>query len=362
MVLFYLPKKLRGKLKGHAPVEWMLNTCVFLFSAFILFIIAFKVAEGVTWIEAIWQAWQTMTTIGYGNKPAETVSGRIGVILIGTIGLALLSVLIGAVVEVFTYFKDQRRYGFMKNNQKGGYVVFNFPGTHQLLSFIKEVRYVEKDAGVCVVDNRLDELPAPIVVIPNVHFVRGKLTSKDTYEKAGLADCKAVIIFPLDQSSPDSDSATKTIVDLVEDFIGNETRIMHVLVDPENRWLFKKTKSRQILESVEVLTIVQECQDEYSSGIIQQLLLNSEGENPKTVTPKHIDGWRWEEFLQSLIQAGRKTGIVITPLALVSGGKITSCPRLDTVIGSGDLLSIIAENGFDWESYEREIVRNKVSK
>ena len=110
-----------------------------------------------------------------------------------------------------------------------------------------------------------------------------------------------MIIFPRDPTVAESDGATKTIVNLLEDFVEKKTRIIHILVDPDNQWMFKNTRSISILESFELWAIIQECQDPYSAQIVENLLMNTRSANPKTITPKGIIGWTWGEFMQKAI-------------------------------------------------------------
>jgi len=132
-----------------------------------------------------------------------------------------------------------------------------------------------------------------------------------------------------------------------------------VRVDPENEWLFEDSPGTGILETFEILAIVQEATDRYSSALVENLFLNTHGANARTVSPERVVGWTWFEFQTSAIQTGRDGEIPINPLGLIKNGKTSSCPPFDTRIEKGDSISVIAYPDFDWDSFERRMVEGK---
>lgn len=244
----------------------------------------------------------------------------------------------------------------MKNPHKDGYVIFNFPGVTKFQSFVREIRHIEDNVGICVVDGRIEELPPSVSMVPDVHFIKGSILSKDTYHMAGLRENKAVIVFPINPSVSDSDSSTKTIVDLVARF-APDTRIIHVIVDPQNSWLFKNSSSTQIFEGLDVLAVVQECQDKYSAEIVEDILLNTQGVHPKTIQPDLVIGWTWYKFMERAIKVGKEMEVQVNPIAIIKNGQIHTCPTFDTVIEKEDLISIITNIEFKWAEFEKALIK-----
>lgn len=245
----------------------------------------------------------------------------------------------------------------MKNPHKNGYVIFNFPGVQHILAFVQEIRMVEKSVGICIVDSALEELPLALVRLPKVHFVSGSALDKDTYERAALLENKAAIVFPVNPGKVDSDGSTRTIVALINRFAQGKVRIMHVLVDGKNEWMFQDLPSTPIAEGLEVLVLVQECQDPYSAAVLEHLLKNSEGANPHTVTPKGVLGMTWNELHMRMLAVANQTGARVNLLALIREGRVQVCPSPSEILEEGDLLSVIGESDFEWSAFEREIRR-----
>lgn len=338
---------------SDTPLWWLLKVSGWCVALFFLFVGLFKYAEAATWEESIWQAWQTFTTVGYGNAPAETTEGRVVTMFVSTLGIAFVGALFSAAFDYKQYLKDKKRFGYMENTHKNGYVVFNFPEGATAYNLIRELRTVEKKVSVCFVDSELEELPESISRLPNIHFVKGDTMQKSTYESAGIKDAQAVLVFPMRAGVAESDAATKTIVDLIARFTAeSDTRIIYTLVDAQNNWMFDAPRATHVLADLEVLAMVQECQDEKSAEIVEKLLLNTEGANPQTVVPKKVIGWTWGELTLGLIKASEQSKVACNPFALITSEGTNTCPSFTTKIQEGDRLSIIAHHGFDWEKTE----------
>lgn len=356
MIHFILPTFIRKKLTDNPTLLWFANILFLFIFLFLAHTFLFRLAESVSWNEALWQTWQTFTTVGYGNAPAVTIYGRIVTAVIATIGIALLGVLFAAALDIHLERKENRRKGLMKNPFQDGYVVFNFPGRSRAISLIRELRFTEPDVGICFVDSSMEELTPVIRSFPRIHFVHGSVLNEETYHHAALKENKCVIVFPAEASVVESDASTKTIVDLIEQFVDQSTRILHVLVDPANEWMFRSSRSVAIIESLEVLAVVQECQDPYSASALQKLLLNTEGTNPNTYTIEKLADISWESFLTSTPAAARICGYQVTPFALVSDGDIITSPDYSRMLAKGDQVIVFTDNRLKWDKFEQEVL------
>ena len=359
-MIIQLISKLRKRVQD-APLWWLVRTSLWSIALFILFVVLFKYAENADWEESVWQAWQTFTTVGYGNAPAETSAGRVVTMLISTLGIAFVGALFSAAFDYKQYLKDKKRLGYMKNPHKNGYVVFNFPESSTASNLINELRTVEESIGICFVDSQLEELPQSIARIPDIHFVKGDILQKNTYDMANITEAKAVLVFPLKPGVADSDAATKTVVDLIARFTkGYDTRIIYTLVDAKNNWMFDAPQSTHILADLEVLAMVQECQDEHSAEIVERLLMNTEGANPQTVKPNKVIGWTWGELSLGMVQVSQQhPELACNLFALVSGQQNDTCPSYDTKIEDHHRISVLAYSSLQWDKLEEALEQDK---
>ena len=355
MILFFLPTRLRDRFKERKPLVVLFDLLLVGALVSASFTVLFRFVEQVTWEESLWQVWQTATTVGYGNRPAQTSVGRYATMAFGLIDIAIVGAGIGAVFDAREDKRRRTRLGQMSNPYRNGYVVFNFPGASWFRGFVTEIRHVEKDAPVCVVDDNIEQLPEAIAALPNVHFIKGSVLDKDTYTRAKLPENKAVIVFPTHSGDPSSDGTTRVAVDLILSTVTERTRVLHVLVSPENDWMFAELRSTSVMETLEVLAIVQECQDVHSADIVQRLLLNTQDANPMTVTPERIVGWTWQEFVTYAMPAAEACNVDINPFAIIKSGEPQVCPPRSLRIEAGDLLSVIAHTGLDWAKFEEAL-------
>jgi voltage-gated potassium channel len=351
MFVRWMLLKIRNTKNLPSPVLYLIEFGFYLALVSIVFTVAFKMVEKTTWIEALWQVWQTETTIGYGNAPAETVYGRILTMILGLLGMACLGVVISHALDYKQFKADQRRFGMVSNPYTDGYVIFNYPG-ESLELFIQEIILREPDVGFCIVDAKLTELPPTVLALHNrIHFINGYSHEEDTYKRAAIQKNKCVLIFPADPSSPESDLGTSRLVDLVLRFVGEQTQIIYLLIDPRNEWLFSK-KAIPIIQNLELLAAVQECQDVHSSAIVQNILTNSAGTNTQTLTPTRLIGWTWAEFVHASLEASKQLNIPFNALALIHQDTIDASPMPDQVIEEGDKLSVLANNRLIWSQFE----------
>lgn len=321
-----------------------------------------KYFENISWNEALWQTWQTATTVGYGNKPPETVFGRIATAIFGTLNIFMLGVLFGKASEFRQEQRDRRRYGYMENKKPNSYVIINFPDEYRLITFIKEVRAVDPNSHFCIIDNNITEIPPSIEVFGDIHFIRGSLLKKETFKQANIDKSKVIVVFPSDFNDPDSDGKTITVINLLENLVTPKTTIMHVLIDPDNAWLFEHSRSIQVLEQLEILALVQECSDPYSSAIIEHILRNTK-DNTKTVIPKKIIGWTWSDFTKKVADFNNgNPDQNINPIGIIRKTdktiEIFANPSNSLIIKKDDLINVIASNQLDWSEYEKNLIHS----
>jgi hypothetical protein len=164
-----------------------------------------------------------------------------------------------------------------------------------------------------------------------------------------------VVVFPRQSGVDESDAITKVVVDLASQFIGPQTNLIHFLVNPDNAWMFKETRSRPILEHLEIFALVQECQDKGTASLVQRLLLNTAGANPETFVPQRIVGWTWRELQLHAMQVSQDIQTPVSLFALIRGETPDPCPAYHTVIQQGDLISLITYSHLDWDAFERRL-------
>lgn len=367
MLVLFLPRRLRDQIRGQPPLARLLNFGSVTLLLGIVFVGLFMIFEQTGPFDAIWQAWQTMTTVGYGDGPAKSVGGRLAVMLISVAGIAMLGATFNAYFEYRSDKQAKRRSGLLSNPFRDGYIIIQFPGEQRLLSLISEVRCLngEREVPFCLIDRHIEELPSRIAGLGNIHFIRDSPVKRSVYDAARLRDQRTVVVFPPQNATDDADATTASIVSQVERYLGGQAKTGHIeviyaLVDESNRELFEGLSARSVLKSLDVLAIVQEAQDPLSSKVITELLSNSHGPNPVTVIPSTIVGWQWRELYELCPVVSADLDLNVMPLALIRDQDPMVSPPQNTVIARGDLITIVSGDNVDWntmwQTFERELL------
>ena len=356
MIIFISVFRNIGSIGRNSPIITLIYLLVFLIIWSILATIGINLIEKAGWVESAWQVWQTITTVGYGNAPASTSLGRVWTMIYGTIGIMTLPVLFTYIFNVIQYVRQEIMEGNVRNPHKNGYIIINYD-EGMVKKFIEEIRTTEKDAPICIIDNELPILPTYISKQGNIWFIKGGGLDKNSYEMSAMADSKAIIVLPKNHN-PDSDGTTKAIVSNVLHYVPESVQVIHVLVEQKNSWMFDGYRSVQVLGDIEILAIVQECQDKFSAIITEKLLMNTKGANPHTVQVAQIDNMTWEEFNIKARQKAKELHMNINIWALIQDEQPDTCPDPVTLIRKGDYISIISNNGFDWNRLETSITNN----
>lgn len=363
VLINFLPRRLRRVVERQESLGKVVNALGLFALVSIAFCIGIKYAEDLPWDEAAWQVWQTVTTVGYGNKPAAGLAGRFITMLLGLVGIALMGVAISGWFDWRDERRERLRNGAMDNPFIDGYLIVNFPGVAKFQALATELASFDGNTNICVLDSQLEHLPTPVCQIPGVkvHFVRGSLLSEATYRRAGADRCKVAIVFPQQTGVSESDATTRMIVDILSGLLTASARLSHILVSPENEWLFRNSRSNTVLEIDEILVLVQECLDPLSANVVQDLLRTSNHINPRTFPVGRLVGWTWAEFQRACITAAERDGLIATPLALIRPSGHDLLPAPSTSIAAEDQLSLVVPDGFDWQRFESSLMREGVS-
>jgi len=357
MFVFY--RKFRKKVDSDESSKALYIAILQLVGLVLLYSILHTIFEETGFWGSVYNSLQTVSTVGYGDNPASTSMGKLVTAIFGFIvGFALFA----NTLEKFIVYRSAQRSlkeeGFMPNAKENGYIILNFPGERYALTYINNIRYLEPEIPICIVDEGIEKLPKSIMNL-KIEFVRGSLLRKETYIKAKMDKSKAVIVFPESENS-DCDGMTKSIVELVSRFVDtSRTRVLYLLINYENKWLFDNIPATAILEDNEIHLMVQECQDPNSAEVVQTLIRNTEGAIQKSVLPKKIIGWTWSQFKIQSQEVAEKNGIEVASLALISDGDVNLLPSIDTQIKEGDYINLIVKLGFDWKQFEDMLVGNK---
>ncbi|WP_106497474.1 potassium channel family protein [Lentibacillus sp. Marseille-P4043] len=156
----------------------------------------------------------TFATVGYGDYSPITLSGKLFAVLMYLIGIGLLGVVIGKIIDAFTIFRRKKEEGKVDYTKENHIIIIGWGKKTE--SAVREILNSNFSVEVVIIDT-LPKSPIDIAS-DRVHYVQGDLSEEETFEKANIAKAKSVIIFSDDNIQDPSlrDARTLTIAIIVE--------------------------------------------------------------------------------------------------------------------------------------------------
>jgi len=149
----------------------------------------------------------TFSTVGYGDFSPVTAGGRLFTVLMYLLGIGLLGVVIGKIVDAFTLFRKRKEEGKLAYTNKNHIIIVGWGKKTE--TAVEEILASDARSEVVIIDT----LPtSPIdVSIDRVHYVQGDPSEEETFLKANIKDAKSVIIFSDDTIQTPSLRDAKTL-------------------------------------------------------------------------------------------------------------------------------------------------------
>lgn len=141
------------------------------------------------WFNSLYWVMTTMATVGYGDYFMKTTAGKAFTILLYLFGIGLLSVVIGKIIESFSYFKLRREMGRVNFHGRSHVVIISW--NRKANAAVEELLVSDPSLEIVIIDEN-EKLPCDH---KRVHYISGKLTSDETLLRAGLQFAKSAIIF-----------------------------------------------------------------------------------------------------------------------------------------------------------------------
>ncbi|APH05548.1 potassium channel family protein [Bacillus weihaiensis] len=168
--------------------------------------------------EGLWWTMTTVATVGYGDVSPTTVSGKIFAMFLYVIGIGLMTIFIGKVIDFFSLRKRLKEEGKLKITANDHIILINW--TKRASITLDELLTTFDSIHVVIIDEELAKIP---LLHERVDFVSGNPADVETLQKANVLSAKSVMIFSPDgrMTTSQADGHTLLIASTLEG-IGKE--------------------------------------------------------------------------------------------------------------------------------------------
>jgi len=324
-----------------------------------LFYLAEKeVQPDLTFIDSLWWAMVTMTTVGYGDFFAKTVIGRF-LISYPTmlLGIGIIGYLVGIVADFILEFSSKKRRGLMEILFKNHVIICNFPSIDKIITIVEELREdnFHKKSKIVIITDKFKELPEELKKL-KIDFVFGSPTNEDILIRSGILYSSGIIILADNIGDSNSDERVYTIGSLIELLEKEHNIPLKTVVEvsrKDNIRLIKRANVDGVIstDGFAGALIVQEFLFPGLHDIFKQIITNKEGSQFFLHETKLI-GKKIFDLQLAVLHHDANIQII----GVIHDDKQILNPQKTFTISKGDRLIILSENRADIEAIEKEIL------
>jgi len=223
------------------------------FSAGLVFLFENAVNQGFKTLEdAIWWAFVTLTTTGYGDIYPITTPGRMVTVVVVLAGIVTLSILSGVVSSILVARKIKEDRGLQEVKLKGHILICGW--NHNAEKILSLFRDSESNKTKFVLINELPETQISNIIYAfkslEIKFVSGKFINEEVLHRANAKFAEAAIVLA-DFSSDESTKVDERtlLATLTLKSINPKLKVCAHIVHPANRAPLERANADAIVLS-----------------------------------------------------------------------------------------------------------------
>ena len=322
--------------------------------------------KNVTFLDGLWTAYITLTTIGYGDVSAVTPQGRWVTVLTSMLGIGCFGILTGVILERAMQRRIQKMKGEGKYIGKGHLIIVNVPSYAETTELLKELDHSPdfKDIPRVLVTAHL---PSQDKEIPHFlskkidSFILGLPSDLETLNRANASQAKACVLTS-SASDPAMDDTNTLTAGLIEK---HWPQVITVMTCSRAETLGNLSTfgidGGISTTDLQMGLLVQELEDPGLYQVYSELSSNSGG-NQIYISHSTVGSWEGDD--QEFSFGNLKAAIIQLNLSLqILGIKRKACekpvlnPENSLILASTDHIVYMSRRRFDWMKNNGQILR-----
>jgi len=319
------------------------------------------VQEDLTYLDSIWWAMVTMTTVGYGDFYAQTPLGRFIISYpCMLLGIGIIGYLVGVVAEQMIERISKKKRGLMDVKLSNHVIICNYPNSDKILRLIEELHRSHEyaESPIVLVSEGIEELPEELVKL-KVRFVKGDPVREEILNKASIKQCAGVFILAEHSDKTSSDSKTFAIgtqIEMIEREANKPIRTVVELVNKDNLKMMQRSRVDGIVSADGILDglMVQEFLYPGVHDIIHQIITNAVG-SQFYIFDTELEGVPVSDIQLAVLN--HKSNLQV--IGICRDGHSHLNPAKTEIIKADDKLIMLAESRSDFRAVEKDILSKK---
>lgn len=291
----------------------------------------------ITWDNALWYSFVTITTVGYGDLSPVTTGGRIVGIITMIFGIGILGLFTASIASIFITRKMKEDKGMHSFEFENHLIICEW--NYRTQDIIHELRLDDRLGTQHII--LIAEIESKPIDDDNLYFIRGGIT-EETLKRANLEKAKTVLILGDDRLDINARDAKAVLSTLTVESINPDVYSIVELVNSSNVQHCERANADEIIVGSEFSSklISRAALDHGISNVLSELLSSRYGNDLlKIPVPASMQG---QSFIDIFTEMKRSNNSIVLAVQKNKGGTVISNPPLDYPVESDDYLIVIS--------------------